>query len=262
MSTLEAQGSIDPSASPSALFRGNPLPLPVMMGNPFPREDAFATVTCHYDPLLAGDNRNGSVCTRFRAMGATPDSAGLQIMMDFETRSLASLLSYLFDTWRHAQQMVALVLKASTNGILAPELKDLTRALTDHAQQCHSSYEHALERFSILRSLSYGATKEAHTELLGCIYDREAAVGGGQSMLEQRSEQLLLSRSVQLLSNAAARRQVAERASRFRPQRLWRPQPGIPGHATAAVAAPAPITGPTRYSSRSSARPVSGVALT
>ena len=108
-SILEAQGSVDLSVSPGALFSGNPLPLPVMMGKPFPREDAFVDVTCHYDPSLAGDNRNGSVCARFRAMSATPESACLQ-MMDFESRLLASLCSYLFDTWRHAQQMAMLVI--------------------------------------------------------------------------------------------------------------------------------------------------------
>ena len=156
------------------------------------------------------------MCARFRAISATPGSAGLQ-MMDFKSPSLASLCSYLFDTWRNTQEMAALVIKASTDGLLSPALEDLKSTLTDHAQLCHSSCEHALERFAILRSLSYGATKEAHTELLGCIYDREAAVGCGQSILEQRSEQLLLSRSVTLLCNAAARRSVAERTSRFRP---------------------------------------------
>ena len=59
-------------------------------------------------------------------MSATPESAGLQ-MMDFESRSLASL-------WRHVQEMAAQVLKASTNGLFLPTLKNLTRALTDHAQ--------------------------------------------------------------------------------------------------------------------------------
>lgn len=66
-------------------------------------------------------------------MSATPESACLQ-MMDFESRLLASLCSYLFDTWRHAQEMAAQVLKASTNGLFLPTLKNLTRALTDHAQ--------------------------------------------------------------------------------------------------------------------------------
>ena len=111
-------------------------------------------------------------------MSATPESAGLQ-MLNFETRLFASLFSYLFETWRHAQEMAAQVLKTSTNGLLPPALKDLIKKLTDLAQQCHSSYEHALERFAILPSLSYGGTKKVHTELLGCIYDREAAVSGG-----------------------------------------------------------------------------------
>jgi hypothetical protein len=69
-----------------------------------------------------------------------------------------------------------------------------------------------------MRSISYGATKEAHTELIGCIYESEAAVGGGQSTLEQCSEQLLLSTLVTLLSSTAARHSVAERVSRFRLQ--------------------------------------------
>jgi hypothetical protein len=64
-SILEGQGSVDPSVSLCTHFSGNSLPLPVMMGNSFPREDAFADTTCHYDPSLAGDKRTGQCASAF-----------------------------------------------------------------------------------------------------------------------------------------------------------------------------------------------------